>query len=185
MQLTVRDDDGLTASCMTTVTATGDGIRVEVSWTTDRSDVDTHLLRMSGATGWFNTTQDCYYANRTPMWDAAGTTDDPRLDIDDVEGFGPENINVDAPVAGSTYRVGIHYYDDDSVGASAVTVRIYCGDVSVMPVATYTRTLANGAGLSDANDFWRVADVRWNGSDSCTATAIDTLTTGGTARTTP
>ena len=68
---------------------------------------------------------------------------------------------------------------------STVTVRIYCGDVSTTPVATYNRTLTNGSGLSDANDFWRVADVRWTAADMCTVTAINTLTTGTGARATP
>ncbi|MCC6877716.1 MAG: PKD domain-containing protein [Sandaracinaceae bacterium] len=185
VRLTVTDNQGLTATCTTTVTARGDGIRIEVTWNTDFSDVDTHLLRMAGGTPWFNTPNDCYYLNTNPAWDAAGTPDDPRLDIDDVEGFGPENITLDVPVTNATYRVGIHYYDDDLAGASTVTVRIYCGDISVVPMATYTRTLNNGGGLPDANDFWRVADVRWLGGDSCAVTPINTLTTAGTARTTP
>ena len=185
VRLTVTDDDGLTATCTTTVTARGDGIRVEVSWNTDLSDVDTHMLRVAGGTGWFNSPNDCYYANRTPAWDAAGTADDPRLDIDDVNGFGPENINVDAPVVGNTYRVGIHYYSAHGAGPTTVTVRVYCGDIATTPRATYTRTLTNGGGSSDANDFWRVANIRWDGGDACTATTINTLTTGGTARTTP
>jgi hypothetical protein len=185
VQVTVRDDHGLSASCTTTVTATGDGIRVELTWNTDRTDVDLHLLRMAGGTGWFNVPNDCYYANRRPMWDAPGTMDDPRLDIDDVDGFGPENINIDVPVVGAAYRVGVHYYADRGVGPSAVTVRIYCGDISVTPAATFMRTLSNGSGLPDANDFWRVADVVWAGEDRCTVRALDTLTTGGVARTTP
>jgi hypothetical protein len=186
IRLTVTDDEGQTATCMTTVTATGDGIRVEVSWNTDYTDIDTHLLHVAGATGWFSSPLDCYYANRTPAWDAGGTADDPRLDIDDVEGFGPENINVDSPVAGATYRVGIHYYDDDIWnGATNVTVRIYCGDIATTPVATYTRNLTNGGGGSTANDFWRVANIVWNGADSCTVSAINTLTTGAGASTAP
>ncbi|MCZ7682542.1 MAG: PKD domain-containing protein [Sandaracinaceae bacterium] len=51
VRLTVTDDDGLTASCTTTVTARGDGLRIEVQWNTNYSDVDTHLLRMAGGTG--------------------------------------------------------------------------------------------------------------------------------------
>ena len=47
-----------------------------------------------------------------------------------------------APVVGASYRVGIHYYDDDICNcATSVTVRIYCGDIATTPVATYTRNL--------------------------------------------
>jgi hypothetical protein len=185
IRLTVTDDEGQMNTCTTTVTATGDGIRVEVSWNTDLSDVDTHFLRMAGGTPWFASPMDCYYANRTPSWDAAGTADDPRLDIDDVNGFGPENINIDSPVVGSTYRVGVHYYSSHGAPTTTVTVRIYCGDISTTPVATRTHTLINGSGASTANDFWRVGDVRWTGADACTFTAIDTMTTGTGASTTP
>jgi uncharacterized protein YfaP (DUF2135 family) len=181
----VSDNSGLTATCTTTVTARGDGIRVEVTWNTASSDVDTHLLRRAGGTGWFNTPNDCYYANPTPMWDLPGLPDDPRLDIDDVNGFGPENINLDVPAVGSVFRVGIHYYNAWGAGPTAVTVRIYCGDIATTPVATYMRTLTNGSGVPDSNDFWRVADVTWTGPDMCSVAAINTLTTGGTARTTP
>ncbi|MCS6798956.1 MAG: MopE-related protein [Myxococcota bacterium] len=185
VRLTVTDNHGLTDSCMLTVTATGDGIRVELSWSVDRADVDLHLLRRAGGTGWFNVPNDCYFANRTPSWDAPGPADDPRLDIDDVDGFGPENINIDDPVVGHVYRVGVHYYANHGAGPAPSTVRIYCGDISVSPVHVASRTLTRGAGPPDANDFWRVADVRWDGADRCTVTPIDTLTTGGTARTTP
>jgi hypothetical protein len=185
VQLTVTDDSGLTASCTTTVTARGEGLRVEIGWNTNFADQDLHLLRMAGGTGWFNYPNDCYYANTRPSWDAAGTADDPRLDIDDVDGYGPENTNIDVPVTGSTYRVGVHHYSAHGAGTSTVTVRIYCGDISLTPVATYTRALSNGASIPDANDFWRVADVRWDGGDACTVTPINTLTTGGGARTTP
>ena len=182
LRLTITDDEGQTATCTTTVTATGEGIRVEVTWNT-ATDIDTHLLRRAGGTGWFNSPNDCYYSNRTPLWDAAGTADDPRLDIDDTNGYGPENINIDVPVTGSTYRVGIHYYS--GTPATSVVVKIYCGDIATMPVQTYTRTLNVGSSGSESNDFWRVADVLWNGGDSCTVNTINTLTIASTARTTP
>jgi hypothetical protein len=177
VRLTVTDDEGQTSSCTTTVTATGEGIRVEVSWNT-ATDIDTHFLRRAGGTPWFSAPNDCYYSNRTPLWDAAGTADDPRLDIDDTDGYGPENINIDVPVTGSTYRVGVHYYSGTPV--TSVTVRIYCGDISTTPVRTFTRSLSLGG-----TDFWRIADVRWDGGDACTLTAIDALTTRTAASAAP
>jgi hypothetical protein len=186
IRLTVTDDEGQSASCLFTVTAQGLGLRIEVSWDTSATDIDTHLLRRAGGTPWFNDPNDCYYVTDTPSWDAPGTADDPRLDIDDVNGFGPENINIDVPVTGSTYRVGIHFYDDwGNNTPTHVTVRIYCGDISISPVRTFTRTLTVGENSPDSNEFWRVADVRWDGGDACTVTNLDTITTGGGARTTP
>jgi hypothetical protein len=182
IRLTVTDDEGQTNTCTTTVTATGDGIRVEVSWNTDLSDVDTHFLRMAGGTPWFSSPNDCYYANRTPAWDAAGTPDDPRLDIDDVNGFGPENINIDSPVLSSTYRVGIHYYSSHGAPTTTVTVRIYCGDISAVPVRTVTRTMYGGAstfGADAANEFWKVADVVFSGPDTCSVTELGVVVPSG------
>jgi hypothetical protein len=190
IELTVTDDEGQMASCTTTVRATGDGIRVEMFWDTDYSDVDLHFLRMASGSPWFNTPNDCYWSNLRPSWDAAGTPDDPRLDIDDRSGRGPENINIDSPVMGNTYRVGVHYYEPWSLGSpgpTSVTVRIYCGDISVTPVATYTRTLrVDSAAANDPqNDFWRVADVRWTGADMCSVTPIDNVVQRSAAQTAP
>ena len=184
VQLTVTDNSGQSASCQTTVTARGRGLRVEVTWSTNNSDVDTHLLRFAGGTAWFNTPNDCYYANQRPAWDAPGTTDDPRLDIDDTNGLGPENINIDVPVTGSTYRVGVHYYSDHGTGPTTATVRIYCGDVSTTPQTVQTRLLS-GSSTSDSNDFWRVADVRWLGNGNCVVTVLSSLTTAASARIIP
>jgi hypothetical protein len=141
-------------------------------------DVDLHLIHPSAAT-WFSSPYDCYYSNTRPSWDAAGTADDPRLDIDDIPGDGPENINIDVPVVGQTYRVGVHHYRSD--GCRSATIRIYCGDISLTPVGTYTRSVcANGGG--SARDFWRVVDVRWNGGDSCSLTVLNTIITDSAAR---
>ncbi len=181
LRLTVTDDDGLTDSCDVDVRARGNGLRVEIYWNPpdrscdvfggagcDDTDVDLHLLHEDALT-WFNAL-DCYYANcRFGLaWDAAGATDDPRLDIDDVEGHGPENINIDSPVNLSMYRVGVHYWDDGLWGSSDAYVNIYCGDISVTPVASY-----GPVDLPMTDDFWKVADVRWDGGDDCTVFDID------------
>ncbi|MBI5485842.1 MAG: hypothetical protein HY905_00770 [Deltaproteobacteria bacterium] len=118
---------------------------------------------------------DCYYANCNASygavleWDAPGAEDNPRLDLDDVEGHGPENINIDEPVIGSEYLVGVHYYDEAGWGPSQVYVRIYCASTSGVcesgpPVDFGPVTLVNGGlGGMEASDFWRVAAVTWNG----------------------
>lgn len=163
LQLTVRDDDGNAASCETLVRAIAtEGLRVEVFWNTDGTDMDTHLLRPSGTT-WF-TDDDCYYGNCPGglSWPPAGTDDDPALDIDDTDGFGPENINIDLPIDG-TYRVGI----DAFRGAADVTVRIYCGGSTTEPRQTFGPVRID----STPNDFWRVADVTTS-PGGCTITDL-------------
>jgi hypothetical protein len=164
LELAVRDDDGNVATCTTLVRALAtEGLRIEVFWNTDGTDMDTHLMR-PGGTRWF-TDEDCYYANcrgSALMWPPGGSEDDPLLDIDDVDGFGPENINIERPADG-TYRVAI----DAFRGAANTTVRIYCGGSTAEPRQTFGPVFID----SGPNDFWRVADVTISGA-SCTITDL-------------
>jgi hypothetical protein len=85
-------------------------------------------------------------------------SDDPRLDLDDVEGHGPENINVRAPAAG-TYRVGVHYFYPDGFGDSTVYVRILCNGEELHSTAG---VIMHGGRLGRqwrTNDFWEVGDI--------------------------
>jgi hypothetical protein len=96
-------------------------------------------------------------------WGGPGTADDPHLDIDDTNGFGPENTNIDEPANG-TYRVGVHAFS----GSGNVTVRIYCGGDRTTPIAEIG-PVAIGTG---ARQFWRVADVDITGPALCTVTEL-------------
>ncbi len=92
-------------------------------------------------------------------------TDDPRLDLDDVQGLGPENINIRSPRDG-TYRLGVHYWHDDGFGRSSVSVRVFCGGelaMSFEPVTLDNRG-ADPGGAETA--FWEVGDIVWQG-DGC------------------
>lgn len=168
-RITATDTFGLSNSCDITVFAVPrDALHVQLVWNKDQTDVDLHFLNPVGAanpwasTGWFNSPNDCYYADRTPEWGVAGNTqDNPRLDLDDTNGFGPENINLARPQTGK-FRVGVHYYCDDSVGASSATVRIFCNG-----------QLSNEFGpmvLPRSGFFWEVADIQWPG---CTITEVN------------
>ena len=54
---------------------------------------------------------DCAWNNKAPEWGAVGRLDDPRLDVDDVRGGGPEVATLDLPGDG-TFRVIVHYCND-------------------------------------------------------------------------
>lgn len=170
MELSVVDDDGNLATCQTVVRAVAtEGLRVEIFWNTDGTDMDTHVMSPIG-TMW-SSGDDCYFGNCQGgsflEWGAPGEDDNPHLDIDDTDGFGPENINVDRPVPG-VYRVGVHAYR----GAADVTVRIYCGGTTTEPRQTFGPVFIT----SSSSDFWRIADVAIDGT-SCTIT--DLATAGG------
>jgi hypothetical protein len=123
-----------------------------------QSDLDVHLVRPGGALGDYGqcpaacdplfcgelddahvdtcrqTGTDCAFANRAPDWGAPGRVDDPRLDIDDVRGFGPEIVSLDDPEDG-VYRVLVHHCADRIGEPSLATVEILVEGVSTFVTA--------------------------------------------------
>lgn len=92
------------------------------------------------------------------------TADNPRLDIDNVQGFGPENINLDEPLNG-TFPIAVHFwcdmpqvqgYNGPHTGPSTATVRLYIDGVLVR---TWTRELTR-------RQRWHVADFVWNSNNN-------------------
>ena len=135
-QLVVTNEYGLTSDpCQAVLEATPtESLWVEMFWSEFQDDMDLHLLKAGGS---LETRDDCYYSNCTsaaqlflPMdWGASGYTgDNPMLDLDDIPGTGPENINIDTPQPGAVYTVVVHDYTGsttDVFGDNEVTVNIY------------------------------------------------------------
>ena len=66
----------------------------------------------------------------TSDWGILGdSSDDPSLDLDDIDGLGPENINIYNPQANGTYTVFVHDYTgsapSDTLGPNNVTINVY------------------------------------------------------------
>jgi hypothetical protein len=80
----------------------------ELRWNTDGTDIDLHLVPV-GASPW--SIQDCYYANKQASWGAS-------LDVDDVNGYGPEHITGNA-IAGGKYLLFVHCFSTN--GSTAPT----------------------------------------------------------------
>ena len=49
----------------------------------------------------------------------------PTLDLDDTDGWGPENINLKTGQVGAEYWIGVHYWRDHGYGVSVATARIW------------------------------------------------------------
>lgn len=170
-----RDTEGRTAQCETPVAMAGHGLRVELSWNTDGTDVDLHMTR--GPRPAWTSQQDCHYAARRPDTGL----EEPRqrwLDTDDVDGEGPENIRVDAPDMGEDHDIGVHYYSSHGRhGPTRAIVMVYCGE---QLAGRYERDLIGDRDV-DQNDFWHVARVRF-GPQGCQLQPVNRVTTRAQAR---
>jgi hypothetical protein len=154
IELEVTDDRGMDGTDRWRFSAVPwQTVHVELTWDRADTDVDLHLVSESEGGAFHTEPFDCYYENTNPDWGTAGVTvDDPAIDIDDVDGYGPENVSLNEPKEGYRYRVSAHYFDDRGLGSSTVTVRIYLsGLLRYEGIHPLERT---GSG-------WDVATIDW------------------------
>ena len=153
IQVKVTDTQGLHDTKSMSFSATPwQGIHVELSWDTAESDVDLHFLNVSEDGEFYVAPWDCHYANPAPEWgDGSDDEDNPRLDIDDTTGFGPENINIPEPKA-ATYEINVHYYSDDGQGATEARIRIFLSGELIFE---------DSAMLSGTGKVWNVGKLEW------------------------
>jgi Putative metal-binding motif len=155
-------------------------------------------------------TDDCYYTNckagsftpanwgyaNSPLaecvggpegtqWQTLGYCRNPRLDIDSIRANGiPENVNIDSPVNGSTYRVMLAYYS--GTGAAHPMVNVYCGGILTATYGAAPDVLTNftTSGGFGGGNMWRVVDatpaVAGGVTTGCTLTPLHPpgMTTG-------
>ncbi len=143
------------------------------------TDVDLHLRHPDSGRWFAENGSDCFYQNPRPDWGRQGDPlDDPSLDIDDVNGAGPENINIARPestqLSTRGYQVGVHYFaaegptigDDYRALESTATVRIFVDGRMAYEASKLLR---------NTDDFWTVAEVKFTGAGGRVA-EVDTLT---------
>jgi hypothetical protein len=160
--LTVTDDRDLVSTNEATVTLNSipqEALHIQLTWDSPDYDFDLHVEKDGGP--WCSQ-QSCYYGNCNasnsffgrPEWDGLpGETDgDPSLDIDDLSGYGPENINIDAPVSGD-YRIGVHAYSSLVDTETYATLKVFINGALAYEDS---RLMASG------RDFWEVSEVQWN-----------------------
>ncbi len=188
--------------CIFILRVAGPGVRVELCWDTNTStDIDLHMMKQGLGTS-YCTAADCYYGNcKAYSWNHAdwnspdspiaacigtdagstwqsqwGACKNPRLDIDNIRaGPIPENINVDTPTNGSTYRVRVNFYSGTAV--THPVVNIYCDG---QRLATFGYPNANQVTMTTSGgctggQHWRVADIATavsGGTTTCTVTSL-------------
>lgn len=153
---------------------TATAITVVLSWDTNLTDIDLHLTRPSNRSDTFDnlfeSDADCYFANRSPDWNAPGPSDDPFLDDDDVNGYGPETINLEQTQPGR-YEVYVHYFSDSGLGPSTPTVEVH---LAGQLAGTFDRP------SFQCNDVWHVGTIQWNGTSGTfsPSTSVQSTTRG-------
>ena len=133
---------------------------VELSWDVNAHDIDLHLIRGDDPTGLFSTENDCYFANCVPDrigtpvldWGGASQGDDPFLDVDDIDGRGPEVISILAPEDQMVYHVGLHNYRLDFAESPTATLKIFI-DGEVVEEASRA--------MPSHNDWWHAFRIEW------------------------
>lgn len=159
VELVVTNSAGLRSKHADTVrihAVPEDALYVQLTWDTD-VDLDLHLV--AGDTEVWGA-GDCTWCNPTPSWGGEGVlADDPSLDWDVIDGFGPETITVPEPADGS-YRVYVDVYGQGGLTAC----RAEGCPVTTATVDVYfdgARVHRSVATLEQAGELWQPLVLDW------------------------
>jgi hypothetical protein len=163
-------------------------VHIQLTWAETYGDVDLHYVAPSGTPFdcSFGDGSDCFWCAKTPDWGLNNTgqpdgnkLNDPSLDVDDLWGSGPENINQDVVFNGK-YTVAVNYYcsrrstgpTTTNYGTARATVRVYIDGVLA---------LTNGPQALGQRDYWEAAEVTAN-NGSISVRSLNSLKSTNDAR---
>jgi hypothetical protein len=157
--LSVRNSEGLADPTPDTVVVhvvPASSVYIQLTWDAD-VDLDLHLVP-SGDPVWGPT--DCSWCNDNPEWgDAEDSIDDPTLDWDAIDGWGPETTTIAVPASGK-FRAFVDYYGqggdfrcrDEVCPETVATADVYVDGERVHRISTT---------LSDTEQLWEMFEVDW------------------------
>lgn len=166
--------DGRCAVADTVFNVTGNfgplALWTELRWNTDLSDVDFHLLHPTGAfpANFWTTPLDCYYGNPSTTWGAF-------LDVDDVNGYGPEHITMPTARDTGTYRLFVHYYAAHGAPPGSAFVSVSVNNSPIRNFGPYAVATAASRG----GDIWEVCTIHF---PSGTITPVNAKRSAGPMR---
>lgn len=151
------DDSDCSSAEECDTSPSGPGLVIQLTWQEANDDLDLHLLAPNGT---LESDTDCYYANCiingvvSLDWGQQGVSaDDPVMTLDDIEGTGPEEIQLAEPQTNGEFTIVIHDYPSSVLtSANIATITVYSGD-SVLWTGTKT--------ISDENTYTDVATINW------------------------
>lgn len=115
--------------------------RIVLKWGSDPRDLDSHLVGPTGAGSKFHT----WYGDKSYSNSSGRVAD---LDLDDIDGYGPETTTI-RQVFDGTYNFYVHHYaGNGTIASSGASVEVYRGDTKI---ATYYAPMDGGSGL-----YWNV-----------------------------
>jgi hypothetical protein len=129
---------------------------IQLTWDAE-ADLDLHV-RPADEPLWGP--RDCSWCNLQPVWgNTSLDIDDPSLDIDSVDGFGPETVTLPVPGPG-TLRAAVDYYGqrghirckEDPCPPTVARVDVY-----VHGELAHTQTRE----LKEAGELWEVFALSW------------------------
>lgn len=166
-RITVKDEAGATVVQSDEFNVTANipvmDIWIQLTWNTDETDVDLHV--------WDPNNEHTYWSQLTEAEDGIPGA---QLDVDDVNGYGPEHFTMQSAQAGD-YVVKVRYFSTHGVTANTTaTVRI---NIAGGAYHTYTHTFApddvtteTGYSTTDGYD-WHVVTLSMTGTGGGTVTA--------------
>lgn len=157
VSLHVFDTAGIRSCVPATVTINvvpTEDLVVQLVWDHPDADLDLHILREGGTV--FTHEGDCYFSNRAPEgapW-SDNPDENPVLDHDDDEGYGPENLNIKHPAAQSRFTLLVHYWNKqtDESPITDATLRVFAYGQQVVEL---TRT------FEDDQQLWTALEIVW------------------------
>ena len=194
--LDVVDANGVKScqqTCQKVLVVPNNAVHIELLWDTPAdpdqtdtgpaagADLDLHFANYL-ATGvdldcdgtgdpWFNDPFDCFWYNPMPQWGSANTAikDDPTMDLDDTDGAGPENLNLEHPEGDPSlprwYDIGVHYWNDHGYGVSYATITVYLFGAVALKIDKISM---------NPLDMWNVGKLNW--PNQLTGTSMPPLT---------